>query len=109
MPGKSGPASSSRGEAIDTPALCLIHFSFLFMVVTTLLLDRGTDCNILSFEGETPLHVASRNSQVEVATLLLVRGADHNILRIDGRTPLQIAEEKGHAEMVALLLGRGAD
>jgi hypothetical protein len=32
MPGKSVPASSSRGEATDTPALCSIHFSFLFMV-----------------------------------------------------------------------------
>jgi hypothetical protein len=25
MPGKSVPASSSRGEATDTPALCSIH------------------------------------------------------------------------------------
>ena len=31
MPGKSVPASSSRGEATDTPALCSISFSFLFM------------------------------------------------------------------------------
>ena len=32
MPGKSVPASSSRGEVIDIPALCSIHFSSLFMV-----------------------------------------------------------------------------
>jgi len=39
MPGKSVPAFSSRGEATDTPALCSIYFSFLFMVQTR----RGPD------------------------------------------------------------------
>jgi hypothetical protein len=37
MPGKSVPASSSRGEATDTSALYSTHFSFLFMVENCIL------------------------------------------------------------------------
>uniref|UniRef100_A0A8C9U2G1 Ankyrin 2 n=1 Tax=Scleropages formosus TaxID=113540 RepID=A0A8C9U2G1_SCLFO len=57
--------------------------------------------------GYTPLHIAAKKNQMDIATTLLRYGAQTNILTKQGVTPLHLASQEGHAEMVALLLQKG--
>lgn len=58
--------------------------------------------------GYTPLHIAAKKNQMEIATTLLQYGAETNILTKQGVTPLHLASQDGHDDMVALLLEKGA-
>lgn len=58
--------------------------------------------------GYTPLHIAAKKNQMEIATTLLQYGAETNILTKQGVTPLHLASQEGHSEMAALLLEKGA-
>lgn len=65
---------------------------------------------ILLFQnGYTPLHIAAKQNQIEVARSLLQYGASANTESAQGVTPLHLAAQEGHAEMVALLLSRQAN
>ena len=44
---------------------------------------------------ETPLHMAARSGNVQVAQLLVSHGADVNALNLDDLTPLVIAAQEG--------------
>jgi ankyrin repeat protein len=65
--------------------------------------------------GNTPLHLAARNNQLEVARILIANGADvnamsHHSIQSVGMTPLHAALlSYHHKEMVELLISRGAD
>jgi ankyrin repeat protein len=65
--------------------------------------------------GNTPLHLAARNNQLEVARILIANGADVNTMSFHtlqsvGMTPLHAALlSYHHKEMVELLISRGAD
>ena len=61
------------------------------------------------FDGSTPLIVAPRKGNVEIAKLLIERGANINKTDITGQTPLHVACQNGREEMVKLLPERGAD
>ena len=56
-------------------------------------------------DGRTPLHVASRMDDRQVAELLIAAGARVMPRDAQGRTPLDYAES---AEMIRLLKARGA-
>lgn len=58
--------------------------------------------------GYTPLHIAAKKNQMEIATVLLHYGAETNILTKQGVTPLHLASQEGHADMAALLITKGA-
>lgn len=58
--------------------------------------------------GYTPLHIAAKKNQMDIATTLLQYGAETNILTRQGVTPLHLASQEGHSEMAALLLQKGA-
>lgn len=58
--------------------------------------------------GYTPLHIAAKKNQMEIATVLLQYGAETNILTKQGVTPLHLASQEGHADMAALLMSKGA-
>lgn len=62
----------------------------------------------LDQNGYTPLHIAAKKNQMEIATVLLQYGAETNILTKQGVTPLHLASQEGHAEMAALLMSKGA-
>ncbi len=57
----------------------------------------------------TPLHMAARRGNVQVAAALLDWGADREVRDKLGDTPLHRAVKCGKTEMVAFLLSRGAD
>lgn len=59
--------------------------------------------------GYTPLHIAAKKNQMEIATVLLQYGAETSILTKQGVTPLHLASQEGHADMAALLISKGAE
>uniref|UniRef100_A0A4W6G9I2 Ankyrin 2a, neuronal n=1 Tax=Lates calcarifer TaxID=8187 RepID=A0A4W6G9I2_LATCA len=58
--------------------------------------------------GYTPLHIAAKKNQTNIALALLQYGAETNVLTKQGVSPLHLAAQEGHAEMASLLLGKGA-
>jgi len=74
-----------------------------------LLLERGGDPDVRDNDGQTPLHVASREGNLRVAQQLLKFDVDVNSHDIQGRTPFQIAVEAGHVKVQKLLLEHGAE
>lgn len=58
--------------------------------------------------GQTPLHVAAMNNQVEAMELFLDAGAAIDARDEDGRTPLHLAVSYGQEEAADLLRARGA-
>lgn len=68
-------------------------------------------CNDSLFlqNGYTPLHIAAKQNQMEVASSLLQYGASANAESVQGVTPLHLASQEGHADMVALLFSKQAN
>ncbi|RLV96768.1 hypothetical protein DV515_00012518 [Chloebia gouldiae] len=62
-----------------------------------------------SRNGYTPLHIAAKKNQMQIATTLLNYGAETNILTKQGVTPLHLASQEGHTDMVTLLLEKGSN
>lgn len=69
---------------------------------------EGIDVHTRSFLGDTPLHLAVREGDLDAVALLLDAGADPNAKGDFGFTPLHEAVLANHAEIVSLLLARGA-
>ena len=67
--------------------------------------------SLFSFDGWTPLHLASFFGGYDAAKLLIERGADVNVRSANpmAETPLHIAAAGSRTEIVSLLLQRGAD
>jgi ankyrin repeat protein len=93
------------------------------LTLMRLLLERGADPNIATYDGVTPLMVASGIGWVEGVThewsaeetfeavkLLIELGADVNAQdTLDRRTALMGAAHKGRSDVVQLLVDNGAD
>lgn len=56
--------------------------------------------------GYTPLHIAAKKNQTQIASALLQYGAETNALTKQGVSPLHLASQEGHTEMASLLLER---
>jgi ankyrin repeat protein len=76
--------------------------------VARLLLERGTDVNVLGGNNKTPLHMAARNGRVGVLRVLLEHGANVGVEDKEGGTPLHAAVGSGKVEVVSMLLEHGA-
>lgn len=63
---------------------------------------------VSSQNGYTPLHIAAKKNQMEIATTLLEYGADTNAATRQGISPLHLAAQEGNVDMVTLLLARDA-
>lgn len=83
-----------------------IHFNSLESV--EFLLQQGVDVNCM-VDGNTGLHTAGTEGNIQLATLLLKFGANVNLLNECGLTPLHVVAEKGKTELAALLLQHGAN
>lgn len=74
-------------------------------------ISSGTDVNIKSRKGLTPLHIATNNNNIKIVELLLEKGANVNIDTSSiGLKPIHIAcyNNNNNIEMVKLLLSHGA-
>ena len=56
------------------------------------LIKEGDQIDSLNNLGQTPLHLAYKRSQIEVATLLISLGADQAIRDMNGKLPLEYFE-----------------
>lgn len=76
-----------------------------------LLLDHGANVNAADSNGDTPLHIAVRSNDREMARFLLTRtpGANVDLANRNGDTPLHLAAWAGDVDMVKLLLAHRAD
>lgn len=59
--------------------------------------------------GYTPLHIAAKKNQMDIATSLLEYGADANAVTRQGIASVHLAAQEGHVDMVSLLLSRNAN
>lgn len=59
--------------------------------------------------GYVPLHIASKQNQVEAASSLLQHGASANAESLQGVTPLHLASQEGQPDMVLLLISKQAN
>jgi len=71
-----------------------------------LLLDGGSDPNILSWDG-SPLHIAVLRSDARVIEMLIESGAEVELANLDGQTPTQLAtQEPYNTKEVLQALGK---
>ena len=78
--------------------------------IVQLLIDNGADVNAVNpflHSGETPLHIAARCNNSEIAKLLIENGAKVNNLGKCNKTPLAVAIEEKNSETVDLLMEHG--
>ncbi|XP_023715852.1 uncharacterized protein LOC111868952 isoform X2 [Cryptotermes secundus] len=73
-------------------------------LLTDVLLCYGFNCNEMSKEGDSPLHYAARNGNVEVGMTLLGAGACVNLQNASNETPLLVALKHGNTEFGLALL-----
>lgn len=59
--------------------------------------------------GYTPLHIAAKQNQMEVASCLLQNGASPNAESLQGITPLHLAAQEGRPDMATLLISKQAN
>ena len=78
-------------------------------LVKHLIIAHALDVNAEGGSRFSPLHVASRNGQVDSAHILLDSGAHVDARNSYGNTPLHQASWFGHLKLAQLLLERGAD
>lgn len=72
-------------------------------------LDQGTDPNLLTSRGVTPLTLAVHGGHAAIVARLLDAGADPNLASQAGETPLMVAARTGVVDSVESLLTHGAD
>ncbi|XP_073696004.1 histone-lysine N-methyltransferase EHMT1a isoform X3 [Garra rufa] len=56
--------------------------------IAQLLLDKRSDLHAVNIHGDSPLHIAVRQNQLDCVMLFLSRGADVNLKNKDSETPL---------------------
>lgn len=93
----------SEGEPEPNPVPCAL------LSIPRLLGGTDLRCLLLFQNGYTPLHIAAKQNQIEVARSLLQYGGSANAESVQGVTPLHLAAQEGHTEMVALLLSKQAN
>ncbi|XP_072827576.1 ankyrin-3 isoform X12 [Vicugna pacos] len=64
---------------------------------------------MVTMNGYTPLHIAAKKNQMDIATTLLEYGADANAVTRQGIASVHLAAQEGHVDMVSLLLSRNAN
>ncbi len=73
------------------------------------LVQNNAEVNSPDFDGDTPLHFAVMNNNLEAVEYLLENGANTNVKNKDGITPLHIAVKEKNYDITGKLLAAGAD
>jgi len=68
------------------------------------ILDAGTNVNVRSRQGYTPLMIAASHGHDEIVRMLLQKGADLTTVDKEGRNALQIAREAQRPGSASMLL-----
>lgn len=70
--------------------------------IIELLIAHGADPNARDDSGQTPLHAAAFEGELQAVKLLLQAGADPSIQDMTSETPLNQAVARGHTEIADL-------
>jgi len=73
------------------------------------LLDSGININQCGFAGNTALHTAARDGNIEVLKVLLEHGANPDVLNTGSSTPLHVAAYHARLEAIKILIQYNAD
>ena len=73
-----------------------------------ILVENGSDIEVLATKFVTPLHIASEIGSTSVVQFLLLKGANPNAENKVGETPLHYALRKKHDSVISLLVTHGA-
>ena len=64
------------------------------------LIELGADVDAPNSQGDTPLHIAIKNNQFELAQLLSEHGAAHGVKNLDGLYPYQLSSNPQASEFL---------
>jgi ankyrin repeat protein len=67
--------------------------------LTQLLLDHGINPDAVTVFGNSPLHIASENGQLDLVTVLLSYDANRSLINDDGKTASQVARDNGYDDI----------
>ena len=107
------PPEKQTKHIYRDPEANYLHFCAFFgsREVLVLLLEKGKDIdiNMKDSEGNTALHLASRNGYSTCVSYLISKGASVNEINKDKRTPLFLAIQNAPEELIYNLIHAGAD
>lgn len=98
------PAKQLLPEKIDPSLVTAVKAGDLEQAKE--LLAQTKEPNVVSTEGDMPLHLAIKAARVEIVKLLLENGAMVDLRNADGQPPIVLAKDS--PEMIQLLLEHGA-
>ncbi len=81
----------------------------LIALVATVVGAHVADVHAQDQTGETLLHKAAREGQVEEVKRLIAAGADVNVKNDSGATPLDTAKKNGATRLADLLRAHGGE
>jgi len=96
-------------STINIENSCAIMIAIQYSDTNTvkLLIDNGAD--VVTEDGDTPLHYAAMYGRLGIFQMLIAKGADVNAKDRKAWTPLHIAAFDGEKEIIELLIAKGAD
>lgn len=74
-----------------------------------LLIESGSDVNVVNKNQESPLYLAASNSNYNIANCLIMHGAEVNFQQQEGETALHMAAFYNNTDLINLLLTNGAN
>ncbi len=77
--------------------------------IKSIIRKDSTKINEKNEDGNTSLHIAVHEGNIDIAQYLVSQGADINVKDNLGQTPLQIAIDEGNVELAKYLISKGAD
>lgn len=76
--------------------------------IVKLLIDRGADVNLVTKEGNAPLHIViDEIGNIKIVEILIKNGADVNAINNEGKTPLDLAIDNNYIEIIKILQSHG--
>lgn len=76
--------------------------------IAKILLNKGVPLDVVTEDGQSPLHYAVISENFQLVSLLIKKGADVNKKSFEGIFPLFLAVEYNYKNLITLLLSEGA-